>query len=457
MSRLVVVSNRCNVPKRGAAPGGLAVALTSALKETGGVWFGWDGRVTDSMPRQRSAVEVDGVGYATISLQRKDYDAYYKGYANRVLWPLFHFRIDQMQFEQEFREGYRRTNEFMARKLLPLLGDEDLIWVHDYHLIPMGHALRAAGINSPIGFFLHIPFPPFDVLRSLPHYVDLLWAFAAYDLIGFHTENDLLNFFDCIERGTGAKVSANGNISWGYRKSRAGAFPISIDPGEVREMALGGLDARTVRRLNDSLHGRSLVIGIDRLDYSKGLPERFLAYETLLGKYPETVGDVVFLQVAQPSREDVPEYRELRTRLERMVGEINGRYAEFDWVPLRYVNKSYARATVMSFLALARVGLVTPLRDGMNLVAKEYIAAQDPEDPGVLVLSDLTGAARELDSVIRVNPHDHDGVADAIQLALKMPLDERIDRWRQANEVITTNDVFAWADAFVRGLAAAPR
>ncbi|MCB1748144.1 MAG: trehalose-6-phosphate synthase [Gammaproteobacteria bacterium] len=454
MSRLVVVSNRCTVPRQGSAPGGLAVALNAALRQQGGVWFGWDGSVAESTRRVPQQDEVDGIHYATVPLARRDYDEYYKGYANRVLWPLFHYRIDAMQFSNAFREGYRRTNAYLARKLLQVLESGDTVWVHDYHLVPLGQELRAAGIKGRMGFFLHIPFPPYDVLRALPGHVHLLWSFAAYDLIGFQTVNDRDNFLDCVRRGTGAEVGEDGRIRWGRDSSRAAAFPISLDPADVQEMARSARDGRTVRRLEQSLHGRPLVIGIDRLDYSKGLPERFLAYEHLLDSYPETVGNVVYLQVAQPSREDVPEYNTLRLRLEALVGEINGRYAEFDWVPLRYLNKSYARPTVMKFLALARVGLVTPLRDGMNLVAKEYIAAQNPDDPGVLVLSELTGAAHELGSQLLVNPHDRDAVADAILTALRMPLDERKRRWREALDVIERNDIFHWADCFLSALDA---
>lgn len=454
MSRLVVVSNRCTVPRRGSAPGGLAVALTSAIRESGGLWFGWNGSVNDTSPRRATRTTVDGIRYATLPLPRRDYEDYYKGFANSVLWPLFHYRVDAVQFEPRFREGYRRANEFFARKLVPEIGAGDVVWVHDYHLIPLGHGLRSAGVKSAIGFFLHIPFPPLDVLRTLPDYEDLLWAFCAYDVIGFQTDHDLQNFFDCIRRVTGAKVKKDGSISWGDRKSFGGVFPISIDPAEVRGMATSGREVKTVRRLKESLHARPLVIGVDRLDYSKGLPERFQAYERMLRNYPETVGDVTYLQVAQPSREDVPEYNELRIRLEGIVGEINGHFAEFDWVPLRYLNKAYARPTIMSFLALARVGLVTPLRDGMNLVAKEYIAAQDDADPGVLVLSELAGAARELDSVLLVNPYDVDAVADALVTALKMPLEERRERWFAAYRTIARHDVYDWARSFTARLRA---
>ncbi len=452
MNRLVVASNRCTVPRQGAAPGGLAVALRAALRDSGGLWFGWDGQVSDTSQRRPATASSDGIDYATITLQRRDYDEYYQGYSNRVLWPLFHYRIDAVQFETRYREGYQRTNQFLARKLLAVLEPDDIVWVHDYHLIPMGHDLRAAGVDAPIGFFLHIPFPPAEVLRVLPGFEDLLWAFCAYDLIGFQSDNDAQNFRDCIARFTGARVADNGVIHWGRRRSRSGVFPISIDAEEIRAMVRSGREVKTVRRLEDSLHERPLIIGIDRLDYSKGLPERFHAYERMLGRYPETQGRVTYLQVAQPSREDVPEYNRLREHLQSIVGEINGRYAEFDWVPLRYLNKAYARSTVMSFLALARIGLVTPLRDGMNLVAKEYIAAQDETDPGVLVLSELTGAARELDSAILVNPYDCDAVADALLKALKMPLAERCERWQAAHAVLMANDVHTWARNFLKQL-----
>ena len=452
MSRLVVVSNRCNVPRRGAAPGGLSVALTSVLHDNGGLWFGWDGRVSENSQRRAQLTEVDGVTYATVPLPRDHYDGYYKGYSNRVLWPLMHCRVDAMQFEPDFAEAYRRTNEYLARKLSRELRSDDLIWVHDYHLVPLAHELRVGGVKSPIGFFLHVPFPPYDVLRVLPGFEDFLWKFQAYDLIGFQTENDVSNFLECVRRGLDARVSDSGTVHWRTRTTRVQCFPIGIDPGEVTTMADSARDVRTVRRLEQSLAGRPLVVGVDRLDYSKGLPERFLAYQHMLTRYPETVGSVVFLQVAQPSRGDVPEYDELRLKLERIVGEINGHFAEFDWVPLRYVNKSYARSTIMQFLRLSRVGLVTPLRDGMNLVAKEYIAAQRQQDPGVLVLSEFAGAAAELETALKVNPYDRNAVANAILGGLRMPLDERIDRWRSAMSVIQGHDVFSWSSGFERAL-----
>lgn len=455
MSRLVVASNRCTVPRAGAAPGGLAVALNSALKARQGIWFGWDGSVGEESRRRAQRETRDGIDYATVPLARRDYEGYYKGYANRVLWPLFHYRVDAVQFDASYREAYYRTNDYLARKLHHLLEVDDTVWVQDYHLIPLAHGLRAAGFRGALGFFLHIPFPPYDVLRALPGHKHLLGHFAAYDLIGFQTDNDLRNFLDAVRRALGAETDDHGRIRWGDSQSRAAAFPISIDADEVRAMVGTGRDAKIVQQLRESLRERALVVGVDRLDYSKGLPDRFQAYQRMLSKYPETIGQVVYLQVAQPSRGDVPEYGSLRHRLEGIVGEINGHFAEFDWVPLRYVNKSYARPTVMNFLALARVGLVTPLRDGMNLVAKEYIACQNPADPGVLVLSEMAGAAAELLSAVQVNPHDYDAVANAILLALRMPLEERRARWEDAYSVVTGQDVFAWSAQFLRALDSA--
>ncbi len=451
MKRLVVVSNRCNVPRGGSVPGGLAVALTAALRERGGLWFGWDGKVSDD-GRKPATAHVDQVDYATLPLARDAYEGYYKGYANRVLWPLCHYRADSVQYRHWYEDRYWRTNELFARKLLPLLRAEDLIWVHDYHLIPLGNTLRDADVRQPLGFFLHIPFPPPDVLRALPQWQQLLWNLCAYDQVGFQTPDDTQNFLECLRRLTRAEVTRDGVVEWEGRRCRAAPFPISIDVDEVRKMVADGRDIRTVRGLERSLQGRALVVGVDRLDYSKGLPERFQSYAHLLANYPQVHGRVVFLQVAQPSRADVPEYEQLKERLEAIVGHINGEFAEFDWAPIRYINKTYARATIMNFLAMARVGLVTPLRDGMNLVAKEFIAAQTSEDPGVLVLSEFAGAARELDSALLVNPYDQEAVADALGRAMDMPIEERRERWQHALNRIRANDIFHWSSSFIGAL-----
>ncbi|MGH9319812.1 MAG: alpha,alpha-trehalose-phosphate synthase (UDP-forming) [Vicinamibacteria bacterium] len=454
MRRLVVVSNRVPLP-RGAKPpeGGLATALLAALESRGGLWYGWNGTTTtETMPGIEYA-RHGAVEFATLPLTRRDYDEYYKGYSNRVLWPLFHLRLDRMEYRRNFEEGYRRVNQLFARRLLPLLGPEDSIWIHDYHLIPLGKELLRAGCRSPLGFFLHVPFPPYDVLRALPRYRTLLLELLAYDLVGFHTELDLQGFQNSVLLGLPGSTSSSGEIGFESHRTLTGVFPISIDVEDVRREARRARASPAGRRLIASLKGRRLIMGVDRLDYSKGLVERFRAFERLLERQSALRGIVVLLQVAQPSRGDVPEYESMRRELNAVTGEINGRFAEYDWAPIRYLNKGLARATVLGFLSIAEIGLVTPLRDGMNLVAKEFVAAQEPESAGVLVLSDLAGAARELDSgAVIVNPFDMDDIADGLVRALSMPLEERKERWQSMLDAVRRNDIHRWRSRFLEAL-----
>src|SRR6185437_5208438 len=348
---------------------------------------------------------------------RQDFDEYYNGFANRVLWPLFHYRPGLIDYQRSDHAGYMRVNRQFAGHLAALLRPTDLIWVHDYHLLPLGDELRRLGVEQPIGFFLHTPFPAAEVFRILPNHSKLIRAMCAYDLIGFQTENDCQGFCDYLVRWAGAKV-AGGEVQAFGRTMRVGSFPIGIDVDAIAEQAAQSDGSRQIRRLNDSLRERSLIIGVDRLDYSKGLQPRFKAFERLLEMFPETRGRVTLMQIAPPSRSSVPEYLQIRRALETAAGHINGRFAEFDWMPLRYLNKSFNQRTLSGFLRAARIGLVTPIRDGMNLVAKEYVAAQNPSDPGVLVLSCFAGAVRELGDALIVNPFDIDGIAEAMHDAL---------------------------------------
>lgn len=459
MRRLVVVSNRVPVPKGGKPPqGGLATAVLSALETRGGLWFGWSGAtVTNAADVSVEEIRSGDVHFATMPLTKSDYEEYYKGYSNRTLWPLLHSRLDKMEYRRSFEAGYYRVNRLFALRLLPLLKKNDLIWIHDYHLFPLGRALREAGCQKPLGFFLHVPFPAYDVLRALPGFRRLLRSLDSYDLVGFQTDVDLGGFENSVRHGIpGAKLS-RGVVDLGERPTRIDVFPISIDLDDVAETARRGETATPGKRLVESLNDRRLIIGVDRLDYSKGLTDRFRAFERLLRDHPEFRGRVVFLQVAQPSRGDVPEYQSMRRALDTLAGEINGRFAEYDWVPIRYLNKGLARGTVLGFLRIAGIGLVTPVRDGMNLVAKEFVASQDPEDPGVLILSELAGAARELDRALLVNPHDVDGVAEALAGGLAMPLDERKERWASMMKVLRRNDIHRWRRRFVEGLEDTPR
>jgi trehalose 6-phosphate synthase len=458
VTRLIVVSNRVTPvsDSKAATAGGLAVGVLAALRESGGIWFGWSGQIADTNKPTPKVLRTGNITFITIDLSQADFDGYYGGFSNRTLWPLFHYRLDLASFDRDSYITYRRVNRLFAEQLASYLRDDDLVWIHDYHMIPMGEELRQLGIRCRLGFFLHIPFPSAEVYMTMPWHDRLMQAFCAYDLIGFQTSNDLRNFHDYVYReGIGYGLS-DGLVQAFDRTLRAQDFPIGINAEEFAQMALSAEAVRTSQRLSRSLLGRKLIIGVDRLDYSKGIPERLRAYETLLQNYPEQRRQVTFVQISAPSREDVPEYAEIRSQVEATAGRINGRFGEFDWVPLRYINRSFTRRTLAGFFSLSRVGLVTPLRDGMNLVAKEYVAAQPEDDPGVLILSRFAGAADELEGAIIVNPYDLEAVAEAMHLGLTMPLEERQDRWRRLLAQVKEHDVVRWRRRFVETLAKMP-
>jgi trehalose 6-phosphate synthase len=338
--------------------------------------------------------------------------------------------------------------------LAPLLSQRDLVWVHDYHLIPLGEALRKLDRTEPIGFFLHTPFPSAELLRVLPNHQELIRSLCAYDLVGFQTQSDLDGFRDYLLRWVGGEELERGVLRAFGRIVRTQVCPIGIDVTAVSGQAAAADGSRHMRRLRESLGDRMLMIGVDRLDYSKGLTARFQAYSHLLETHRETRGRTVLIQIAPPSRSEVPEYQEIRRTLAAAAGQINSRYGEFDWTPLRYINKSFTHQILTGFFRASRIALVTPLRDGMNLVAKEYIASQPEDDPGVLVLSCFAGAARELAEAVIVNPFDIEGMAEAILQGLNMPLGERKERWTAMMRVLERNDITAWREGFVRALAA---
>ena len=454
--RLIAVSNRVAIPKEVKVAGGLAVGVLAALEKQGGVWFGWSGKKTDQEPRD-PVVETRGrITYATIDLKSSDFENYYNGFSNNSLWPLFHYMLGFFSFRRFQYDAYCRVNELFARKLVPLLEKSDIIWVHDYHLIPLAAELRRAGVTNPIGFFLHVPCPSFNVLRSLPPYEHLLRSMSSYDVIGFQTKTDLRSFRDSMcQPEIGGRLLEGGHIEAYGRIFNAGVFPIGVDVDACRSLAAENLNDRRVHRLTDSLRERKLILGVDRLDYSKGLELRFRSFQRLLKKYPTNRGQVVFMQIAPPTRTGVRAYDDIREDLERTAGNINGRFADMDWVPIRYLNRAYERGVLMSLFGLTDVGLVTPIRDGMNLVAKEYVATQNPDDPGVLVLSTLAGAAEELTAAVLVNPYDREGVADGMQQAIEMPLAARRERYESMIDVLQRNDIHAWCSRFIESLQAA--
>lgn len=460
MSRLIIVSNRvAPISEGGPAAGGLAVGVYDALQETGGMWFGWSGDVLPSGQPQIQVVERGPVTFATIGLARRDYDQYYRGFSNATLWPAFHYRTDLIQYDRHDFDGYCRVNAWLAQQLVPLLRADDVIWVHDYHLIPFAQALRAAGIKNRIGFFLHIPFPAAQVLLAVPPHRELMQALCSFDLLGFQTEPDLRAFCDYIVNEAGgevarAEVPGPAAVRAFGQSLRAAAYPIGVYPDEIARLAKAGARGKPVRTMKETLHERKLIMSVDRLDYSKGLVERFRAFERLLDSVPAYRNQVSFVQIAPPTRADMNAYQDIRLQLEGESGRINGRFAELDWTPIRYIHRQYERQVLAALFRQSHVGYVTPLRDGMNLVAKEYVSAQDPDDPGVLVLSRFAGAAQELTGALIVNPIDVDGMADALAQALAMPLAERRARYREMIAQLRENNVSVWRDNFLRDLQA---
>jgi trehalose 6-phosphate synthase len=453
LPRIVMVSNRLLAPReRVSRAGGLAVALREALQRQGGLWFGWSGEVVSTPDTSARTSTAGRITYATLDLSQADYDAYYIGYANSTLWPLCHYRLGLIEFRRAAFQGYQRVNANFAKALLPLLRPDDVIWVHDYHLIPLGAELRKLGVKCRIGFFLHIPFPAKEVFLALPDHLALARAMTHYDLVGFQTENDVEAFLGYLTGETGARVSKDGRVQAFGRTTQVKALPIGIDTDAFAETARIATSSPETIRLARSLTGRSLVIGVDRLDYSKGLPRKIEALGELLEQHPEHRRKVTYLQISPTSRDSVAQYRALRREIDSLSGRVNGRYAEFDWAPVRYLNRSFSRGTLSGFYRLARVGFVVPLRDGMNLVAKEFVAAQDPEDPGVLILSRFAGAARELETALIVNPFDVDSLTDALHRGLTMPLSERIARWEPMFDALRANPIDAWCDRFLAAL-----
>jgi trehalose 6-phosphate synthase len=439
VNRLVIVSNRVPRPReRTQLAGGLAVALGDAIAGRDTLWFGWSGTAGHHTDTQARLVRTARVTFATIDLNEHDYRGFYRGYSNGMLWPLLHHRVGLAEFRRDDLAAYMRVNDAFAAALVPLLGPGDTVWVHDYHLIPLGAALRRLGVSARIGFFLHVPFPPPALYDTLPQGAALLATFAAYDLVGLQTEEDAGNL--------NAAFAAVGVAA------RAQVFPIGIDPEGFAAAARRGEAGPESERLRQSLGGRALILGVDRLDYTKGLPHRMHGFAKLLSRFPEHRNHVTFMQIAPVSRGDVAQYRALRRELDELAGRINGEHADYDWAPLRYITRSVPRNTLAGFQRVAAVGLVTPLRDGMNLVAKEFVAAQHPDNPGALVLSRFAGAAREMRGAVMVNPYDPDEIADGLHQALTLAPAERRARWRSMWESVTCNTASSWARSFLHAL-----
>ena len=450
--RLVVVSNRVADLTAKTQTGGLAVALGDALRASRGLWFGASGQT--SVNALKSPPKIDTVGEmtrATIDLTPEEEEGYYYGYSNRCLWPAFHYRLDLARCKESDAEIYFNVNARFADALMPLLLPGDMVWVHDYHLIPFAEELKRRGCASRIGFFLHTPFPSPEIFAAVPQQKRLGNALMTYDVVGFQTSADRDNFARYVttfldgERLDGDRLTAQGQTT------QASAFPIGIDAaGFVRLAQTESAKGPLLPFLGDDV---KTIIGVDRLDYTKGLPERLRAFEKLLETCPQHRRQVRLVQIAAPTREELPVYQEIREEVERLVGRINGRFGDLSWQPVTYLHRPVPQEILARLYRESAVGLVTPLRDGMNLVAKEYIAAQAPEDPGVLVLSRFAGAAEQLREALLINPHDTNEMARALDRALTMPRQERWARHNRLMQRIETYDVANWRDSFLQTFA----
>ncbi|WP_245243344.1 trehalose-6-phosphate synthase [Pararhodobacter sp. SW119] len=447
LQRLVIVSNRVADLRASSQSGGLAVGLADALKERGGVWFGWDGKRFGTTGDPVETSQVGKVTCVGMPISARDFSDYYLGFANSTLWPLFHYRLDLVDYDPAHFAAYMRVNEAFARQLQPFLQPDDLIWIHDYHLLPLARCLRRLGCTQRIGHFQHIPFPPPDLFAAAPHHRDLVEALFYDDLLGFQTQADVDNLKSYLRTLPNAQELPGNRFRLRGRTVRIQTYPIGIDATGFSQLAR--ISDPTVDRQRLQLKDCARIIGVDRLDYSKGLPEKFKAMELLLSNHQDLCKRVNYLQIAPPTRSEVDAYAEIRVELEHLTGSVNGRFGDFDWTPIQLVCKPMARRKLAPLLRHSKVGFVTPLRDGMNLVAKEYVAAQNPDDPGVLVLSKFAGAAENMREALIVNPYNISEMAEALHQALTMPLRERRARHRVLLNEIMTNDAAAWLNRFL--------
>jgi trehalose 6-phosphate synthase len=453
---VVVVSNRVARAKPDEPlAGGLAAALLPMVRDSGAIWVGSSGQPADTTQTHDSFAKIEALGtgaLATVDMPEKHYRGYYEGFANSALWPAVHSRPDLIRVTADDYASYREVNAFMARALIRFSSPEAVFWIQDYHFLTLGAELRRLGIERPLGFFLHTPWADRRTMAAVPHHADLAEEMLAYDLIGFQTVEDRQNFEDYLQSELDLNI-VDGTVASDWGLTQLATFPIGIDVDEFATRAAKSINRIEVSRLRASLQGAKLVFGVDRLDYSKGLANRMRAFDRMLDIEPSFKRTVSLLQVAVPSRGNIRAYRELKSELASLVGEINGRHGEVDWTPIRYLNKGFSQLTLAGFYRLANVGLVTPLHDGMNLVAKEYVAAQNPFDPGVLVLSSFAGAAKELDAALLVNPHDIDGMARQVAAALAMKIEERRDRWQAMVRKLKAASVQNWFADFLHPLS----
>jgi trehalose 6-phosphate synthase len=437
--------------------GGLVTALRPVLQDRGGRWIGWSGVPTEELRDAAPVFEGRGRKYGydlvPVPLSAAERDDFYQGFSNEVVWPLFHDMTSEGRFLPRYWHAYETVNRRFAEVTARTATPDDFVWIHDYHLMLVARELRAMGFAARTGFFLHIPFPPLDLFLKLPWRFPILMGLLEHDLIGFQTVRDRRNFLECIRRLVpDAVVSGKGDVrtvQLEHRTVRVGAFPISIDAAEFEARGRTPEAVSVLQALRADEQNRRVILGIDRLDYTKGIPEKFESFRTLLQKHEDLRGGVTLIQIVVPSREEIPGYQDQKVAIERLVGEINGQFTRSGWVPIHYIYRSLNGPELSAYYLAADVALVTPLKDGMNLVCKEYCATRADED-GVLMLSEFAGASGELQrGALLVNPYDTEGVAATIRRALEMPRAARRSRMRRLRRVVFENDIYRWVDRFL--------
>jgi alpha,alpha-trehalose-phosphate synthase [UDP-forming] len=466
--RVINVSNRLPILIRKHAggarversSGGLATALEAGWRDRPGVWIGWAGSTPNQHvePLLVKASRNRSYTLRAVALTEEEIAKFYSGFANEIIWPLFHDMPSRCNFDPEYWEMYQRVNRKFAKLTAETAAEDDFVWVHDYHLMLTAEAMRNAGVRAPMGFFLHIPFPGLDVFEKLPWKYPILKALLEFDVIGFQSDHDRTNFTTCLERLLPEAVIHRGHphlqIRLGARRTVVGTFPIGVDFEEfARQAARPEIEAHSAE-IRRRLSGDVLVLGVDRLDYTKGIPERLKSFRLLLRRFPEQRGHITLVQVVVPSREEIPNYKHLRREVELLVSQINGEFTEPGWVPVHYIHRNLGREELLAYYRAADIGLVTPLKDGMNLVAKEFCAAQIDER-GVLIVSEFAGAGPELRSgAILVNPNDFAEVAEAVHDAAHMPVEEKRRRMRLLRDIVKDHSVQRWIRSFLQAIPA---
>ena len=467
-NRLVVVSNRLPVklePREDEwavqpGSGGLVTALEPILDQRGGLWIGWPGtsEKADIQKPLESYCAKKAYDLQPVMLSSEEVDNYYYGFSNEVLWPLFHDFHSRCKFKQEYWDVYQKVNNKFAQQISQACKEDDTIWVHDYHLLCVAQKLKELGLHQKCGFFLHIPFPSPDIFCKLPWRFEILKSLTEYDLLGLQTWHDVQNFLICLERlDFNFNIQENKQIAsleLSNKQIKVGAFPISIDFDHFANYPAAEEEQHLISNLYNPGQNGQIMLGVDRLDYSKGIPSRFEAVHTALSKYPDLKGKLSLIQIVVPSREHIPEYQQLKEEIERLVGEINGEFTTPDWLPIYYLYTHLPRQELLAYYRAADIALITPLRDGMNLVAKEYCAAQREEN-GVLILSEFAGTAAELsENALLVNPYDILQTADAIHHAFYMQTGERQTRMKFLRKTIKEKDIHHWVSSFLSALHA---